>query len=232
MTVCQSATVVKQSGGARILATLRCRSWGCPDCQPQRRKQLIAIGLRGNPGTFLTITHRPRDGETKGEAAATLARAWRLLRLRIMRKFKLERLPFLAVIERHTSGWPHLHILTRMPYVPHGWISDQMQDIDGSPIVHITTIKKRASIAGYVAKYVGKDPARIGTTKRYWQSRDFQLSRWERKSELRPGERLWEIEWRPLYQVVKSYAELGCLIAWDDQGRARVEAPPGWTGSW
>lgn len=87
----------------------------------------------------------------------------------------IRRLHYMAFIERTKRGEPHLHILLRCPFVPQDWISEQMQDMLGSPIVWIEVIKGTAAAVRYVTKYVGKAPAQFGTAKRYWVSAEWVI---------------------------------------------------------
>lgn len=202
-------TLVKWEPDRRTGVSIDCKSWGCPECGELRKKQLMAAGFAGKPTTFLTLTAKRAPNRTAAGCAYELARAWRLLRLRIMRG-KPERdahqarvknarlagepppkkpqawpflkgsqkrpLPFLAVFEATKLGWPHLHIMMRSRFIPQEWISNEMAEITGSPVVWIERIDQQSKIASYIAKYCGKDPHRFGKTKRYWQSADYQLS--------------------------------------------------------
>lgn len=159
-----------------------------------RHKQLIAEGMGGEPTKFLTLTMRRRDDMTAEAAAKKLSWAWRLCRLRLMRQYKLAALPFLAVIEKHVSGWPHLHLLCRMPYIPQHVISAIMRELVDGPNVWINNIDSHRRKAAYCAKYCGKCKEKIGTAKRYWQSRDYDLRPApEERPNAKPGEG-WQME--------------------------------------
>jgi hypothetical protein len=79
-------------------------------------------------------------------------------------------LPYFAVVERHKSGRPHLHILLRCDYIPQPWISRQMQRLAGSPVCDIRAVQGTKQAAAYVAKYIGKAPAKFGNSRAYWYS--------------------------------------------------------------
>lgn len=89
---------------------------------------------------------------------------------------------YLWVKEAHKSGWPHMHILWRGRYIPQQWLSEQLAELLGSPVCDIRRVKDPLQYARYVAAYCGKEPHKFGTTKRYAQSRNYQL----------PDERTWE----------------------------------------
>lgn len=176
MTYCTALTAVNRDelGGTAI--SLRCRSWGCEECGPKRKAQLIACAMAGTPDKMLTLTIRKQDDLSPEDAARRLSHAWRLLRLRLMRKYRMRKLPFLLVVEKHKSGYPHFHILMRTRYLDQKYISSVMQELIGSPIVHIFKITSKEMAAGYAIKYCGKAAQKFETTKRYWQSRDYDLS--------------------------------------------------------
>jgi hypothetical protein len=136
----------------------------------------MAEAFDGAPRLFLTLTSKRTPDRTANGCAYELARAWKLLRKRILRKYKLKRLPFLAVFERTELGWPHLHILMRASFICKYWLSEQMDDITGSPIIKIKRVHDARGAAWYVSKYCGSDPHKFGNCKRYWQSPDYRLS--------------------------------------------------------
>lgn len=173
--LCGEALLVKRTIeeiGARLL---RCRSWGCELCREGRGRQLKALARAGEPNRFLTLTVNPAfypDAETR---ARKLVAAWRKVRLRAMRKYKLKALPFLAVIEATKRGEPHLHIIARFKWIDHDWLSEQMRLEIGAPVVGVEAVKDQARVGWYIAKYVGKAPHKFSTLKRYWHSRDWRV---------------------------------------------------------
>jgi hypothetical protein len=172
---CQCQTAVKGNGKEFIAVTLKCRAWTCPDCAPGRRNQLIAYAIDGRPNKFLTLTSKRQDGLSPITAARDLARAWRLVRLRLLRHYKLDALPFVAVFEKTKLGWPHLHILLRSRFLDQRLISTWMQELTGAPIVHIEALDDPKKAVRYCAKYISKDSEKFGTCKRYWSSRDYRI---------------------------------------------------------
>lgn len=234
-------TVVKYHPERREATTLLCRSWLCEHCREDRKRALIAQAHRGRANTFITITVRRDEFKTPNQAAAALARAWRVIvkralrqdNIRLKRKEKaaerssavtnsdlkldlpvaqvtLEkgRLEYLVVIEAHASGWPHLHILCRSQWIAQKWLSTQLLDVLKSPICYVQRLTKRAQIGAYVAKYCGKCAHKFGNTKRYWQTRGFQLTKYEPVA--RP-----KVYW---HDVARSHARL-CELAesWSSQ---------------
>lgn len=185
----------------------------------------MAEGIGGRPDMFLTLTIRSNDHGDPIAAAKRLSRAWRLLRLRIMRSMKWKQLPFLAVFERHLSGWPHLHIMLRSKYIPQKWLSDQMLDLIDSPHVDVRRIRDHKQAVAYVAKYTGKDCHKFGTCKRYWQSKDYDLRQQPpEKPKPKYGEG-WERENVTLQQWSRNFKLLGWVVTFDAAWRASARDP-------
>jgi len=173
---CGERVAVNHDGETDTAVTIWCKAWTCEHCAPRRKKQLMCKASNGNPKKFLTLTHRRRDGMTPDEAARHLSKAWRLLRLRIQRKWKIKSLPFICVMEKTKLGWPHLHILFRGPYLPQKWLSAQMQELCQSPVVNIQALDSKKKAVAYVVKYCAKAAEKFSTAKRYWQSKDWDQS--------------------------------------------------------
>lgn len=214
MSYCREHTAVNSCEHERIAVSLACRAWTCPDCAEKRKAGLIAQAIGGNPRTFLTLTIRRDDHSNPKEAARQLAHAWRCLRLRWMRRKKLKHLPFIAVFEKHKSGWPHLHILMRSGYMDQKWISAQMQDLINSPVIDIRLARNAAQCAAYCAKYCGKDPEKFGHCKRYWQSKDYDQRPPNEKQKKHPNHGTWHREdWR-IQIIVEEWTIAGLAIEW------------------
>ena len=209
-----------------VAVSLRCRAWTCPDCEPARKSQLIAQCHRGAPCTFLTLTLRRIPGKDRNKAALELTRAWRLLRLRILRKYKWKKLPFAAVMEAHQSGWPHLHILLRTAWIDGGWISEQMQEIADSPVIKIKHIDNRGRVSAYVAKYCSKSAHKFGTAKRYFFSRDYDLQPEATKESFSKTKYRWERQTQTLELFAKSLAVLGFSVSWLSTRKFQASKPP------
>lgn len=86
MTYCGERTLVKAKLDHIEATTLKCRSWTCPDCEPQRKRQLLAQALRGKPNTFITLTVKRSRYADPSMAAQALAQAWRLIAKRALRE--------------------------------------------------------------------------------------------------------------------------------------------------
>lgn len=212
MAYCGEHTAVKSEEGRRTGITLRCRAWTCPDCADTRKAGLIAQGIGGNPTKFLTLTMRRVEGEADADAAKRLSRAWRLVRLRLMRHYKLPKLPFLAIMEKHVSGWPHLHLLLRAPWLSQKLISEWMAEICDGPIVWIEHLDKSHKAVIYCAKYCGKCAEKFSTAKRYWQSRDYDQRPDSQKHRARAQQGGWDRQRDPLYQLIHHWRRNGWTV--------------------
>lgn len=157
-----------------VAVSLKCRSWTCDLCHDDRRKQLVALAASGNPTTFITLTTRPRASETPTQRARALADAWRLIVKRACRRYGYKKIDYLCVIEATKRGEPHLHILSRVPWLDQRWLSQQAKEMLGAPVVDIRRAQHSSRVAAYVAKYIGKQPHRFGACKRYWCTRTWE----------------------------------------------------------
>jgi len=224
---CGERSLVKYTEHSREVASLRCKAWTCPDCAPDRSARLIAECHGGSPNTFLTLTSRRRPNITPDMAALELTRAWRLVRLRLLRKTGAKKLPFFAVMESTKLGWPHLHILLRSVWIDRQQISQWMQEICDSPIVDIRRIDQRGKIAAYVAKYCSKAAHKFGTAKRYYKSRDYELRSDEELARFKKGQPGFIRSDKHLNWWVRILTEQGFHIERSSKFRIRASrAPP------
>lgn len=209
MVLCREWTLVKETGRITTAEPLKCRCWTCDYCQPIRLRQLKGMARAGAPDTFLTLTVNPETGHTPAERARDLAKAWRLIRKRAMRRYAYKAIPFLAVFEKTKRGEPHLHILMRVKWLDQRWVSGVMRDLIGAPIVDIRRVRSAKQAAAYVAKYVGKDPVTFAGCKRYWRSQDWELTPANDNEEL-TGE---PADYRVWQGSVESFVDWECLFA-------------------
>lgn len=214
--LCRDFSVVKHGDGWGMAIPLVCRAWNCDYCAPKRRYQLIELAKAGAPNRLITITVSPKVGVSPADRAARLARAWRVTVARAKRQLKLPRLDYLAVFEATKRGEPHLHILCRCGFIPQRWLSAQMRELVGAPVVDVRQVKNARQAAVYVAKYIGKAPHRFATCKRYWHTRDWSQA----KREKDVG---WQVDKRPLVDVAREWLRekrdvpytLKAMLAWD-----------------
>lgn len=225
MSYCGERSLVKYDGRDRTVASLTCRSWTCPDCYDGRKRRLMAECQAGAPSTFLTLTSRVRDDVTRDQAALELTRAWRLIRLRLMRRAGLKKLPFIAVMEGTKRGWPHLHILLRSIWLDHRLISAWMDELTSSPIVDIQRIDNRRKVNAYVAKYCSKAAHKFGTAKRYFKSKDYDLRSEEERCRFKKQRGCWENDRMSIVKIAEWYTTLGYKLDWHSSRRFVALAP-------
>jgi len=208
--LCGEASLVNRGDGGIRAVSMACRAWTCPDCAEWRRKQLVALAISGNPNTFVTITVNPAWGADKFARARALVDAWRVAVRLWKAKHPGESLPYLCVFEAQKSGEPHLHILCRASWIKKRWLSDLMKSLLDAPIVDVQRVHNKKKLAFYVAKYIGKDPHRFETCKRYWTTQDWELVKYERPASTCRWHSKWTLERTPLAELAAE---------WRDQGR-------------
>jgi len=215
MSLCREWTVVKLLDPIRYAKPLKCRSWGCELCAPDRRRQLMALAAAGDPIRFLTLTVNPAVGSSQEERLRMLANAWRITVKRLRRRYEGKEIEYLAVVEETKEGEPHLHILLRSPYIPQAYISECMRAILSSPIVDIRRIRGAKEVVRYVAKYITKAPKQFGSAKRYWTSQNYALDNpalADEKPEVGPG---WQLVKGSLIGVIEAWLYEGYLSRQD-----------------
>ena len=169
--LCKDATIQATTDLGEVATALKCKSWHCDECGPERQRQLQNRCIRAKPQRFITITCRRSEAATPAEAAKKLADAWRTVVRKWRRLAPHHRCEYICIFEAHQSGWPHLHILWKGHWIEWKWLSDLMGTLLNSPHVDIRRIDNTKQCAAYVAKYLSKSPQRFGTCKRYWTSK-------------------------------------------------------------
>lgn len=211
---CKDQTLVKHEPGVLTVTPLRCKCWHCRDCGPMRCRELRWKARSANPSIFLTLTIRKGTYATPDEQAREFAKGWRMLRQYLMRELGWSKLAFLCVIEKHKSGWPHMHLLIRSKYIPHQLIRAFWIKRFNSPIIDIKQITSKAMAAVYISKYMAKDPQKYDGTKRYWCSQDWDLIKKEKEQKAKDLDVFYEIALaKPGSIAVFAYQD-GAHIEW------------------
>lgn len=174
--LCSHLTSLKASPNGREIAPIRCKRWTCPHCHEINRARVIGLARAGKPRALLTLTVNSKRFPDPQTAAAALKRGLRLLRLRLDRHPRFQRFSFLAVFEKHKSGFPHLHLLIRSDFIPWKVLRGMWEGITGDYQVDIRKIDSRGKAAFYVAKYIGKDLSAFEGCKRWWRSHDYNAA--------------------------------------------------------
>lgn len=200
-------TIVKQQGCIVTAMKLSCRSWGCPDCCKGRRFKLVSEAQEGKPERFITLSVNPHWFNSPEERAEKLVTAWREIRRRFLRLRKGNSCEFLAVFELTKLGEPHLHIMQRGTYMRQSWISAQMKELIGAPVVDIRAVRGKKEVAKYVTKYISKRNIKIGTLKRYWRSmRYLKVSRAELRRIRNAGAVFYQLDchWKRYLKILQA----------------------------
>jgi len=223
--LCSEGVAVNQGLDKIQAVTLKCRSWGCELCQPDRKRQLIAQAKDGAPTTFITLTASPQSGATPAERARALAKAWPKVVKAALRKYGYKSIPYICVFEATKKGEPHLHILCRVKWISQQWLSSKMKELTGSPIVWIIQVKSIRQACNYIAKYIGKEPHRFATCKRYWSTRSWRKTKWEPEDSDEGWYDGWEIRDASL-EFHKTMWEAYGWVTEASRGRVVARAPP------
>lgn len=216
MALCTDRTVVNANQHEGTAHALKCKRWSCETCNPDCRRHVIGKAKEGNPNVFMTLTCPHDKYETPDQAARDMKRALVLLRKKLARTHGIEKLPFIVVFEKHKDGFPHMHILCRMPYVHWRKLRKYWQDIIGAYMVDVRFIKKKTQVLFYVTKYIGKDLAAFKGCKRWWRSHNYSEGEEAREPLFLFGDRI-HIEPMAFNFYKAKMQALGCEI--EEQGR-------------
>jgi hypothetical protein len=125
---------------------------------------------------FLTLTVDPRKCAKVEDPVAYIRGVWRKFRVYLARKHG-KSVEFIAVLEAHKSGMPHLHVLLDR-YIKQSWISAAWDALGGGRIADIRYVADLEKIGWYLGKYLSKDMLlghRPGV-RRYTTSRGVKLN--------------------------------------------------------
>ncbi len=176
-----------------------CNSWLCEDCRPRRRARLLAEVASGEPTRFFTLTLPPWIGSSPEERRAIMAKGLSRVAQDARREWGRQSFEYLAVCESHLSGEPHIHVLQHGRFIPQKWLSAHWRKHTGGYIVDVRKVKGTARAVRYIAKYVAKSPEHFGFSKRYWQTRGYQLHRRPKPDSVLPaGGRVYRAGMTPL----------------------------------
>lgn len=221
----KSGTIVKREGTKYSFFKMRCKSWLCDECAPMRRRSLIAEIKKGNPDRFVTLTVNPHWFDSPEERAAALAKAWRLTVMAFKYRWPNAKVAYFCIFEATKLGEPHLHIAWRGPFIPQSWLSKQMRQRMGAPVVDVRKIRQKKQVAEYVSKYISKRSIKFGTCKRYWRSLSYLLkSRRQEIQERNAGCTFWRSD-RHLVDFFAVLWRKGRVCTWNGPDKFECEQP-------
>jgi hypothetical protein len=155
---CGNLTLAGRSvtGGEMHFHRLSCKTWGCSHCGPRRAKRYkhsirrVAedLGLQ----RFITLTLDPNRIE--GDPVVYLRETFNKLRTYLRRKHGCAP-KYIAVLEFHENGKPHLHVLIDR-YIEQAWLSAAWDAVGGGRIVDIRFVDLHR-VSHYLAKYLTVD---------------------------------------------------------------------------
>lgn len=229
MSLCGEGTLLADGVQEKAAVTRRCKCWTCDNCVDGRRTRLKREAERGNPSIFLTLTTRRLSDRTAAEEARLQSKWFAELMRRMAKRTSRKRVQFLIVRESHKSGWPHMHVLIRGPYVPWQWIRAEWLAISGSDRINVKAVNNRGHAAGYIASYVKKAPAKFGNLRRYWMSQDY-LPEDDQDDQPRID---FGCPWERRNECIITFAERwsmeGWTVAFEGPDRVHATGPPGAT---
>lgn len=168
--LCREACHVKSGHGVAEITLLHCKLWSCPICEPRNYARLRSEIQAGKPSKFITFTCRPGTFGEPARQARVLKRKVRQVFEEWRRRNPEAAVEWIAVLEAHKSGWPHVHVLARAPSLDWRELRAIWEELTGSFRVDIRKVKTVRGVARYAAKYVTKGSQVEGWGKRHWCS--------------------------------------------------------------
>ena len=192
---------------------LDCGVWSCGRCGPKKAKQykhaIIRIAQREKLCRFLTVTLNPRKIE--GEAVPYLRSVFAKWRTYLYRKFG-KPITYIAVLEFHKTGVPHLHILVDR-FIPQRWISASWKAVGGGGVVFIQYVNVHR-VAGYLAKYLTKELLMSAPER----SRRVTTSRSIHLLEKPKADRTWRLDHRSIFELLAIFSVVAGELRFDGEG--------------
>jgi len=221
--MCRGFGLCKHSPDRVDLKEPRCWAWSCEECAPIRQRVLVAQLHCGEPTKFLTLTCRWTDGQDPIETCTRLMAAWNKLLKRLRRFHDGHEVEAFWVLEATKRGAPHLHIALRMPFTHWQIIRAMWVELTGWHSTDIRTMRDFKERVYYLTKYMGKEPHKFGTHKRYGRTKRY-LQNWEGKHEtlLVFGEPRWERVKGKMIDYRHSLIYQGCFIEVIDNWNSRA----------
>lgn len=206
---CPNGTLVASIGEARRLCPSLCRRWACQRCGRRNARTLCNRIMRTRVQRFLTLTIRADPSADTIEQIDQVNRAWRCLWKRLKRRHGPRARGYVKVLEFTRQGTPHLHLALDIPFTSQRWLSEQWNELTGSPIVDIRAVHSRRGVARYLSKYLTKALQTVATRRKYSAA-----SHWlppAPAAPLEPGELPPTWRWHPgaLDDLAHGYARAG-----------------------
>lgn len=173
MSRCGEGSLTRTGDDVAQVAVQRCKCASCPDCAPGYRRRVSNVAASADPRLLITFTAPPGKDATPASQARDFVVHIRAFRRWWNKRHPNQRIEWFWVIEKHKSGWPHMHVLATNAFLPikllRVWMFRRMR----SRMTSVERIRNRRGAANYVAKYLGKDPAKFSGTARWARSRKY-----------------------------------------------------------
>ena len=128
-------------------------TWSTPKQRRLFQRTISGIELANCMKTSLramTLTSKPNEDKEMHRHFTSLVK-------RLRRRYGT--FEYIQVKEFTKRGVIHYHIVYRGSYIPQRLLSAMWEDIHGSPIVYVQYVRgKKHKLAGYLTKYIAKDP--------------------------------------------------------------------------
>lgn len=200
--------VADDAAGHTWVIPFRCGSWACPDCGPVKKAKLLRRLQPSPANLFITLTCDPARYDSPSLAFAQLRDAFQCWIKRIRRHVSPSALEYFAVWETTAAGWPHLHVLTRGPFIPPSVVREHWAALTGAYVIDLQTVKNVKNVAPYLAKYLTKELTAPPGFHRYMASANYLLEPDSPDASLVPPGLHWEI--MPVsaasYRIVAEYS--------------------------
>ena len=203
---------------------IRCRSWDCRNCARRNKRQLLRRLSKTDPNLFITLTTSTLTAPSPDEAFNRANEAISPLIKRWRRRFPNDRVEYFLVWERTKAGWPHAHVLLKAPPVPKRWLSRTWRELTGSYIVDLQQVSSAVHAAGYLAKYLAKDPQVPAGARRWRRSAAFFVKDSAPRARLLPAGTVWHREPHDLETVKWRFLQRGMLPLTGLDGLTRISA--------
>lgn len=191
------------------VARIMCRCYRCPICGPRKgrrvRDQILRAVEKHRLCRMLTLTLDPKRLAGM-EPHAFLKRCFNRLRYRWQKVYP-NGVEYVAVVEHHKSGMPHLHVAVSR-FLPQGTVRRWWMAAGGGAQVWISW-RDPGRAGRYIGKYMGKQLARelAGSTPPL-RSRRVQTSRGVRLAPPKEPSK----GWRRLSVSIDQVAASACLL--------------------
>lgn len=212
--------------GEVVCCKLYCKRWDCESCGRYKTARFIKRVLTRKPTTMMTLTCNPSLYDSWEDAFHAMSLAVNKLFKRLRRRFPRADIEYVLVWEQTKAGWPHIHALLVLPFLPQAVLSKLWFELTGAPIVDIRACDSAKQGARYVAKYLAKEVAAPARCKRYRFS--YHWPKLERKVPLRDllNTSKFSPDNYPLEHLAERLQQIGWLLDYMSPGVLIARPPP------